>query len=96
MTEENIKHLTKLSKLSISEEEISKIKKDFDNMLEFVWKLQSIDTDWIDMMYTPIDSSKLDYKRKTNTSCSSECLIKNTPNEVSDNMIVIKSSTVEH
>jgi len=36
MSEENIKHLANLSKLSISEEEIFKMKKDFDNMLEFV------------------------------------------------------------
>ncbi len=96
MTEENIKHLANLSKLSISEKEISNMKKDFDNMLWFVWKLQSINTDWVDMMYTPIDSNSLNYERKTNTSCSNKDLIENTPWEVVDNMIVIKSSTVEH
>ncbi len=96
MTEENIKHLANLSKLDISQEEVSKMKTDFDNMLEFVWKLQSIDTDWVDMMYTPIDSNKLNYERHTDTICSNKDIIKNTPHEVSDNMIVIKSSTVEH
>jgi len=96
MTEENIKHLANLSKLSISEKEMSNMKKDFDNMLWFVWKLQSIDTDWIDMMYTPIDSNSLNYERNTNTSCSNKDLIENTSWEVVDNMIVIKSSIIEH
>jgi len=96
MIQNNIKYLANLSKLSISDDEIFKLKKDFDNMLEFVWKLQSIDTDWIDMIYTPIDLSKLDYDRKTDTWCSSKNLLQNTSLEISNNMIVIKSSTVEH
>ena len=48
------------------------------------------------MMYTPIDSLELDYTRKTNTSVDKKLLLENSPHEVVDNMIVIKSSTVEH
>lgn len=85
-----------LAKLDISDEKLSKMKTDFDSLLWFVWKLQSIDTEWIDMMYTPIDSNRLDYQRITNTGIWVQNLLENSPNQVSDNTIVIKSSTVEH
>lgn len=96
MTEEDIKHLANLAKLKISDEDLSRMKTDFDNLLWFVGKLQSIDTNSIEMMYTPIDSNKLDYQRITDTKIDSQNLLENSPNQISDNAIVIKSSTVEH
>jgi hypothetical protein len=47
-------------------------------------------------MYTPIENVFLDYERKTDTSVDKEQVLKNSPHEVENNMIVIKSSTVEH
>jgi len=47
-------------------------------------------------MYTPVDSNKLNYTRKTDTEVNKKQLLKNSPQEVENNMIVIKSSIVEH
>ena len=96
MTEEQIRHLAKLSEIQLQKEEIEKIKKEFDKLLEFVWKLQSIDTSWIELMYTPIEWVNLDYNRNTNTDIDQKYFLKNSPHEIENSMIVIKSSTVEH
>ena len=96
MTEEQIKHLARLAEIKLTDEEVEKMKKEFDVLLEFVWKLQSIDTSGVEMMYTPIENMTLDYTRKTNTKVDPQDLLKNAPHEIENNMIVIKSSTVEH
>jgi len=96
MTEEDIKHLSKLSEIELSEDEVEEMKNNFDELLNFVWKLQSIDTEWVEKMYTPIESNKLDYTRWTDTNVDKQQLLKNSPQEIENNMIVIKSSTVEH
>ena len=96
MTEEQIKHLSRLAELQLSEEEVQNMKKEFDAILEFVWRLQQIPTDWVKKMYTPIENVRLDYTRKTSTQVNPEDLLRNSPHEIEDNMIVIKSSTVEH
>jgi len=96
MTEEQIKHLARLAEIQLSDEEVEKMKDEFDVLLEFVWKLQSIDTTGVEPMYTPIENMTLDYTRKTNTKVNPQDLLKNSPHEIENNMIVIKSSTVEH
>lgn len=96
MTKEEIKHLSKLSAIQLSENELEDMKDNFDELLNFVWKLQSINTEWVEKMYTPVSKSKLDYNRQTNTEVNKTQLLENSPQEVENNMIVIKSSTVEH
>ncbi len=95
MTEEQIKHLAKLAEIELSDEEVEHLKSEFATLLDFVGKLQSIDTQGVEMMYTPIESARCDYKRSTHTQVNIEDLLANSPHEVEDNMIVIKSSTVE-
>ena len=96
MTEEQIRHLAKLSEIELSNEDVKIMEKEFESLLKFVWQLQEIDTEWVEKMYTPIESSRLNYERNTNTQVDKEQLFKNSPQEIENNMIVIKSSTVEH
>ncbi len=96
MTEEQIRHLAKLSEIELSDEDIKSMEKEFDSLLKFVWQLQEINTEWVEKMYTPIESSRLDYSRITSTTVDKKQLLKNSPQEIENNMIVIKSSTVEH
>ena len=96
MTEEQIKHLARLAEIKLTDEDVEKLEKEFDALLEFVGKLQAIDTTNVEPMYTPVDNVTLDYTRKTNTKVDPKDLLKNSPHEVENNMIVIKSSTVEH
>jgi len=96
MTEEQIRHLARLSEIELTDEDVENMKKEFNSLLDFVWKLQEIPTDWVEKMYTPIENVFLDYERKTDTSVDKEQVLKNSPHEVENNMIVIKSSTVEH
>ena len=96
MSKINIEHLAKLSAISLDENEIKQMEKETELLLEFVWRLQSINTEWVEKMYTPVENHKLNIDRNTNTKVNNEELIKNSPNEVENNMIIIKSSTVEH
>ncbi len=96
MTEEQIRHLARLSEIELSDEDVKIMEKEFESLLWFVWKLQEIDTDGVEKMYTPIENVHLDYGRKTNTSLDKKQVLENSPQEVENNMIVIKSSTVEH
>jgi hypothetical protein len=48
------------------------------------------------MLYTPVKNVQLDYTRKTNTNVDKKQLLENSPHNIENNMIVIKSSTVEH
>jgi len=96
MNEEQVSYLAHLAELYLSEDEIKDMKDKFNDLLNFVWKLQSINTEWVEKMYTPILSSKMDYTRSTNTKLDKKQLLKNSPQEIENNMIVIKSSTVEH
>ena len=96
ITKNKIKHLARLAELQLSEDEIDEMEREFDAILWFVGKLQQIPTDWVEKMYTSIENVRLDYTRKTSTQVSPEDLLKNSPHEIEDNMVVIKSSTVEH
>jgi len=96
MTEEQIKHLAKLAEIQLSDDEIENMKKEFDSILEFVWKLQQIPTNGVEKMYTPIEDIRLDYTRKTFTQVSSDELLENSPHKIENSMVVIRSSTVEH
>jgi len=95
MTDEQIRHLARLSEIELSDEDLEHMKWEFNSLLDFVWKLQEIDTEWVEKMFTPVDTN-LDYTRNANTSIDKEQALKNSPQEVENNMIVIKSSTVEH
>ena len=95
MTEEQIRHLARLSEIELSDEDIKHMEWEFSSLLEFVWKLQEIDTEWVEKMFTPVDI-KLDYTRNTSTSINREQALKNSPQELENDMVVIKSSTVEH
>ena len=95
MTEEQIRHLARLAEIELSDEDIKNMEWEFNLLLEFVWKLQEIDTEWVEKMFTPVDIT-LDYTRNTDTSIDKEQVFKNSPQEVENQMIVIKSSTVEH
>ncbi len=96
MTEEQIKHLARLAEIYLSEDDLSRIKEEFNEVLDFVSRLQEINTESIEPMYTPIESLSLDYTRNTNTKIDEKICCENVPHEVENNMIVIKSSTVEH
>ena len=96
MTDEQIKHLARLAEIELSNEDVERMKNEFNRLLEFVGRLQWINTEWIDMMYTPIESIKLDYTRKTCTQIHKEDLLSNSPHGVDNDSIIIKSSTVEH
>ena len=96
MTGEQIKYLAKLSAISLTDEEVEEMKKEFDVILDFVWKLQQIPTDWIEKMYTPIEEVRLNYQVDTDTKINKDCWLSNSPCETDNDMIVIKSSTVEH
>ncbi len=96
MDKEKIIHLAKLAKIELTNEEIEKMQNEFKSILWFIDKLQSISTDGVEMMYTPVLNLNLDYKKKSNTKVSSDDLLANSSNKIENNMIVIKSSTVEH
>ncbi|MDD4530563.1 MAG: Asp-tRNA(Asn)/Glu-tRNA(Gln) amidotransferase subunit GatC [Candidatus Gracilibacteria bacterium] len=48
ITQDQIKHLAKLSKLEFSEEELEKFAKDFNSIIDYVGKLNEIDNSMLE------------------------------------------------
>ena len=69
----------------------------FGEILEFVSKLNKLDTEGIEPMYHPIENVFMQTKSWiSEENNEKDLLLKNTPHKIEDGKIVIKSSTVEH
>jgi len=96
MNKEEIKHLAKLSEIEFSDEELLKFEKQFDEILNFVSKLQSVDTENIEALYHPIENTFLDVASGTEVRNDTHAILENSPHRLENKAITIKSATVEH
>lgn len=96
MNKEEIKHLAKLSEIEFSDKELSKFEKQFDEILNFVSKLQSVDTENIEPLYHPIENTFLDVATGTEERNDTHAILENSPHRIENETITIKSATVEH
>jgi len=55
ITREDVLHLAKLSNISLSEEQIEPLKKDLDNIVDYISQLDELDTDGVEPTYQCFD-----------------------------------------
>ncbi len=96
MNKKEIEHLARLSELKFSDEELSKFEKQFDEILNLVSKLQSVDTKGTEPLYHPIENTFLDVVSGIEDRDNTDIILANSPHNIEDKAITIKSATVEH
>lgn len=79
ITDKLIKDLAHLSRLYIDESEIAAYKKDFTSMVEFVEKLNEVDTDGIDPLLHITNSVNVLREDDVQGSCTQEEALRNAP-----------------
>jgi aspartyl-tRNA(Asn)/glutamyl-tRNA(Gln) amidotransferase subunit C len=55
ITNKDVEHIAKLAKLSFNEEEIQKMQKEMNSILDYIHKLDELDTEKVEPLYHVID-----------------------------------------
>ena len=85
-----VKHISKLSRISINEEKAKKLEKDLNSIFEFIEKLNHLNTDKVEPL-TSIAETKLQLRKDEIKSKNiREQILKNSPNENKDFFVVPK------
>lgn len=79
VTSNEVKHIAKLAKLEFNEEEISKLTHDLNEILEYVDKLNELDTENVEPLSHPIEGSNVFRKDELRKSVDTEDALKNAP-----------------
>lgn len=89
LTTDEVKHLARLSKIAITDEEVEKFRKELESILQHVEQLQAIDTDGVEPTYqvTGLDNVTRADEIK-DYGVSREELLKNAPQQ-HDSMIKV-------
>lgn len=81
VTVETIKHVAKLSRLDLSEEEIMKFAVEMENIISYVDKLNELDTKDIEPTAHVVPVSNVQRKDEVNPSMEREKILSNAPLE---------------
>ncbi len=89
LTTDEVKHLARLSKIAVTDDEVEKFRTELESILEQVEQLQAIDTDGVKPTYqvTGLDNVTRPDEIK-DYGVSREELLKNAPDQ-QDNMIKV-------
>lgn len=90
ISREEILKLAELARLRLSEEEITSLQRDLDQMLEYVRQLQQVDTEGVEPMSHSIDLNSIMRADEVKPSLPVEEALKNAPARVDDFFAVPK------
>lgn len=76
---EDVKHIAKLSKLRLSEKEIEEFTEDMNQILDYVKKLEKIDTSKVEPLSHPLEGVNVFREDKLQKSIDREAALKNAP-----------------
>jgi len=79
VTKDDVKHIAKLAKLEFNDEEMVKYTEDLNKILEYVDKLNELDTENIEPLSHPIEGSNVFREDSLRISVSTEDALKNAP-----------------
>lgn len=79
ISKDEIKNIAKLSKLRLSEEEIDEFTGDMNQILDYVNKLDSLDTNNVEPLSHPLESVNVFRKDELKGSIDKEDALKNAP-----------------
>ena len=85
-----VKHISKLSRISIEDEKAKKLASDLNSIFEFIEKLNKLNTDKVEPL-TSIAETSLKLRRdEVKSENIREQILKNSPNENKDFFVVPK------
>lgn len=80
VTAEEVKYIAKLAKLKFNDTEIANFTNDLNKILEYVEKLNELDTENVAPLSHPIEGANVFRNDKQNKSVDTEDALKNAPN----------------
>ena len=83
VTNDEVKHIAKLAKLEFNDEEIIKYRDDLNKILEYVDKLNELDTENIEPLSHPIEGFNVFREDELRKSVDTEDALKNAPESTS-------------
>ena len=85
-----VKHISKLSRISINEEKAKKLEKDLNSIFKFIEKLNELDTTKIDPLTSISDTALQLRKDEVKSSNIRDQILKNSPEDNKDFFVVPK------
>tara|TARA_Y100000590_G_scaffold372004_1_gene434782 strand:- start:439 stop:726 length:288 start_codon:yes stop_codon:yes gene_type:complete len=85
-----VKHISKLSRISINEEKAKKLEKDLNSIFKFIEKLNELDTTKIDPLTSIADTVLQLRKDEIKSSNIRDQILKNSPEDNKDFFVVPK------
>jgi aspartyl-tRNA(Asn)/glutamyl-tRNA(Gln) amidotransferase subunit C len=79
ITNKDVEHIAKLAKLSFNEEEILKMQKEMNNILDYIHKLDELDTSKVEPLYHVIDVKNVMREDVVKESFQPDESLKNAP-----------------
>jgi aspartyl-tRNA(Asn)/glutamyl-tRNA(Gln) amidotransferase subunit C len=76
---EDVKHIARLSKLRLNEKEIEEFTEDMNQILDYVKKLEKIDTSKVEPLSHPLEGVNVFREDKLQKSIDREAALKNAP-----------------
>ncbi len=81
ISSEEVKHIAKLAKLSLTEEEVEKYAKDLGGIAEFVEKLNEVDITGVNPTAHAVDKYNVFRQDELKDSYNRELILKNAPSK---------------
>tara|TARA_B100000427_G_scaffold54198_1_gene41874 strand:- start:1239 stop:1526 length:288 start_codon:yes stop_codon:yes gene_type:complete len=85
-----VKHISKLSRISVNEEKAKKLEKDLNSIFKFIEKLNELDTAKIDPLTSIADTVLQLRKDEIKSSNIRDQILKNSPEDNKDFFVVPK------
>ncbi len=85
-----VKHISKLSRISLDDEKAKKLEKDLNSIFNFIEKLNELDTSKIEALTSIVESKLQLRKDEIKSKNIREEILKNSPNENKDFFVVPK------
>ena len=81
ISREEVKHIAKLAKLSLSDEEVDKYAKDLASISDFIAELNEVDTSGVEPTAHVVDKKNVFRKDEMKDSFPREQILKNAPSK---------------
>ena len=85
-----VKHISKLSRISIEDEKAKKLASDLNSIFEFIEKLNKLNTDKVEPLTSIVETALKLRKDEVKSDNIRDQILKNSPNENKDFFVVPK------
>ena len=91
LTNEEVRMIAKLARLRLTDEEVNKFSAQLSDILSHAKMLEEVDTDGVEPISQITGLKNISFKDDLKTCAYADELLKQTPQQVQDNMIKVKS-----